>query len=259
MYSPQGVTFFSWDIHMIFCKQTFSFLSLFGVLAVAGCGYVSEASHQNITFLTPDAQDAKCFAIVNGLKYQVFPPQTINIKKSEHDMQITCHAPGNRTIEMDVPADLTTRAIWGGPVGVAWDYASDSLYHYPSVIAIDFSNVELQPNKFPQHNNNDIRQPESYDLEEFKSSQPRLNSDKFKVEQPVLRRGETASDMFEGMDEGGDEDMSNPDTLSVEDGKGNLQSVLDGLADDDISAEPQEAMTTSKKALSEPVSLYPGQ
>ncbi|PCI56839.1 MAG: hypothetical protein COB36_00770 [Alphaproteobacteria bacterium] len=237
---------------MTLCKQTVSFLSLFGVLIVAGCGYVSESSHQNITFLTPDAQDAKCFAFVDGIKYQVFPPQTLNIKKSEKDMLITCHAPGNRTIKMEVPADLTTRAIWGGPVGMAWDYASDSLYHYPSVIAIDFSHVELKPNKLPQHNNSDIKQPESYDLEEFKSSQPRLNSDKFKIEQPILHRGEEISEPSVS------EDMSASDVMPVEgEDDDSLQSVLDGLVDGDVSVTSEEVL--SEEALSEPVSIYPGQ
>lgn len=244
---------------MTFCKQTFSFLSLFSVLAVAGCGYVSESSHQNITFLTPDAQDAKCYVFVDGIKYQVFPPQTLNIKKSEADMQITCQAPGNRTIEMEVPADLTTRAIWGGPVGMAWDYASDSLYHYPSVIAIDFSHIELQPNKLPQHNNSDIKQPESYDLEEFKSSQPRLNSDKFKMEQPILRRGEEMPEenIEEDMDEDMSDEMSTPDVMPAESDNDNLQSVLDGLADSDVSDAAED--TVSDEAVSEPVSIYPGQ
>ena len=244
---------------MTFCKQTFSFLSLFSVLAVAGCGYVSESSHQNITFLTPDAQDAKCHVFVDGIKYQVFPPQTLNIKKSEADMQITCQAPGNRTIEMEVPADLTTRAIWGGPVGMAWDYASDSLYHYPSVIAIDFSHIELQPNKLPQHNNSDIKQPESYDLEEFKSSQPRLNSDKFKMEQPILRRGEEMPEenIEEDMDEDMSDEMSTPDVMPAESENDNLQSVLDGLADSDVSDAAED--TVSDEAVSEPVSIYPGQ
>lgn len=240
---------------MTFCKQTFSFLSLFSVLAVAGCGYVSESSHQNITFLTPDAQDAKCYVFVDGIKYQVFPPQTLNIKKSEADMQITCQAPGNRTIEMEVPADLTTRAIWGGPVGMAWDYASDSLYHYPSVIAIDFSHIELQPNKLPQHNNSDIKQPESYDLEEFKSSQPRLNSDKFKMEQPILRRGEEMPE--ENIEEDMSDEMSTPDVMPAESENDNLQSVLDGLADSDVSDAAED--TVSDEAVSEPVSIYPGQ
>ncbi|PCK00248.1 MAG: hypothetical protein COA45_00230 [Zetaproteobacteria bacterium] len=239
---------------MTFCKQTFSFLSLFSVLAVTSCGYVSESSNQNITFLTPDAQDAKCFAYVDGLKYQVFPPQTLNIKKSEKDMQIACDAPGNRSIEMVVPAKITKHAIWGGPVGMAWDYASDSLFHYPSVIAIDFSNVELQPNKLPQHNNSDIKQPEEYDLEEFKSSQPRLNSDKYEVEQPILRRGEELP-----VDVG----TSEPEVMVSEESVGNLQSVLDGLTDggavDASAAVSSDMPVASDEAVSEPISIYPGQ
>ncbi len=211
-------------------------LSLSAVLLLASCAYAVESSNQDITFLTPDAQDAKCYVYANKLKYQVFPPQSLNIKKSPEDMEITCHAPGNRYIEMTVPAQMSERAVWGGPAGMAWDYASQSLYYYPSVIAIDFSNEKVKPNPLPSHNNSDITQPETYDLEEFRPSQPRMNADKYKVELPIIRRGEEVPSDYA------------PQAVSNDD-KANLQSVLD-----DLTETP-----SSKEAVSAPVQIYAGE
>lgn len=234
-------------------------LSLSSVLVLSACGYAVESSNQDITFLTPDAQDAKCFAYVDKLKYQVFPPQTLNIKKSYKDMEIICNAPGNRRVEMSVPAQLSKRALWGGPAGMAWDFASQSSHYYPSIIAIDFSQEILKPNALPRHNNSDIRQPETYDLEEFKASEPRLNSDKHIEEQPILLRG--AGSVSEYYIEESTESVGE---------KSALQAVLEELSDssedvvqtipttEDILAE--EVITSDDIPVNEaPIPLYAGE
>jgi len=203
------------------------------LVMLGACGYAVESSNQDITFLTPEAMDARCDVFVDKLKYRVFPPQTRNIKKSEKDMIVTCHAPGNRTSEMVIPAKVSTRAIWGTPAGMAWDYASDSLFAYPDVIAIDFTGKELTANGLPQHNNKDIKQPESYDLEEFLPSDPRLNSDKLRPEQAIKHRG--------GID--------GYDDSSVAGDKGELQAVLESVTSENNDVP----------AVSAPVQLFPEQ
>lgn len=220
---------------MRFFKLTF----LLGfIVLLGGCGYAVESSHQEISFVTPGAEDARCYVNVNKVKYKVYPPQTLNIKKSDSDMIISCNAPGNRMREMIVESSFTKRALWGTPVGVAWDYASQSLFYYPSVIAIDFSKEELVPNAPPKHNNKDIRQPEDYDLEEFRPAAPRLNSDRDEPRTPLLRKGDDYSNYpVEGQSK-------------VED-KGDLHDVISDLTSDNPSV--------SGNAKGEPVSLYPGQ
>ncbi len=217
---------------MSFCKYL---LSLSSLLVLGSCGYAVESSNQNITFLTPDAQNAKCDVYVDKIKYQIYPPYTVNIKKSPKDMEITCNAPGNRKIEMSVPSQMSKRAMWGGPAGMAWDYASSSLYYYPSIIAIDFSNEVVKPNKLPHHNNSDIRQPETYDLEEFSASQPRLNSDKYKIELPVLLRGE---------------EIIEEDMPPASDEKSDLKSVINDLT---------KTVDNQEGASSKPIQIYAGQ
>lgn len=175
-------------MRIIYSAHKLALLS--SVFLVGACAYTTKASHQDITFLSLDAQDAKCLVYVNKVKYQVWPPQTINIKKSSKTMKVECHAPGNRNLMIEVAPSMEKVALWGTPIGVAWDYASQSLFSYPSVIAIDFSQQTLRPFMPPKHNNKDIRQPESYDLEEFLPKEQRLNSDKDKKSSRLLRRGE---------------------------------------------------------------------
>lgn len=214
---------------------------------LGACAYSVESSNQEITFLTPGAENARCEVYVDKIKYKVFPPQERNIKKSENDMHIICYAPGNRTIEMDVAPSFTKRAVWGGPVGVAWDYASKSLYYYPSVIAVDFSQETLVSNGLPSHNNRDIRQPEDYNLDEILPSEPRLNSDKYKVETPLLRR-----DDMPAVD-GDDVVVPASNDVPVSSDKGDLQSVIENLTGGFDDAPVADDLT------SDPVSLYPGQ
>ena len=237
-------------------KILLSFASL-SVIVLGGCAYSTESSNQDITFMTPGAMDARCYVFVDKLKYEVWPPQTVNIKKSEKDMRIECQAPGNRNVEMIVPATMSTRAIWGGPAGMAWDYASKSLFYYPSVIAIDISQEALLPNPLPAHNNPDIKQPEKYDLEEIDTAKPRLNSDKNEVQLPLLKRGEeyppsvdanvgeASKPAIDGLIEGLTGEGASTEPM----GKGDLQTQVQEVPADDISSE----------ASSEPLQIYPGQ
>ncbi|MGH1404441.1 MAG: hypothetical protein ACRBDL_09370 [Alphaproteobacteria bacterium] len=252
----------------MFLSKRFPFL--FALIALGGCSYAVESSHQDITFLTPGAMNAKCYVMVHKLKYQVYPPQMINVKKSPKDMEITCHAPGNRVVKMTVPAELSERAIWGGPVGVAWDYASQSLHYYPSVIAIDFSQEFPTPNPPPHHNNNDIVQPENYDLEEFSPSAPRLNSDKDAVEVPLLKRGEeypveVAEDVQNDVSVAVEVSPQNADGVVSETIDEVIQGVTDDVAQEVAPPSPKAdgdvgvPSVAPEEALSEPVQIYPGQ
>ena len=226
---------------------------LSSIFVLGGCSYTMESSNQDITFMSPDAQDAKCLVYVNKRKYQVFPPQTINIKKSDKDMEVTCHAPGNRTVEITVPAKFEMRAIWGTPAGMAWDYASQSSHSYPDVIAIDFSQEELLLNPLPKHNNDDIMQPESHDLEEFVPSEPLLNKDKDEVESLLMRKGDSMEEIEE------DIIIEVEDEVVIEEAdEGSLESVLEDLRETPTE-ELKEQDSSMDDAVSGPVELLPGE
>ncbi len=217
------------------------FLVLPSVLLLGACAYATGGNNQDIEFVAQGAENSKCAVYVDGLRYQVFPPQTLNIKKSPKDMILKCQAPGNRMVEVQVPAQFSSRSLWGSPAGVAWDYASESLYRYPSVVAIDFSQEVLTPNDLPTHHAHDIAHPDSYDLEDVGATVPRLNSDKDKVELPLLERGGSVAEHSQAR--------------SAEEPR-DLKAIVDDLNSASDSTSDVEA---SSETGAEPVQLYPGQ
>ncbi len=219
-------------------KNRFLYLSLFLASGLGGCAYSAGGNNQDIEFVAQDAENVKCSVLVDKLRYQVFPPQTLNIKKSPKDMIVTCNAPGNRSVEINVPAKFSKRSLWGSPAGVAWDYASESLYRYPSVVAVDFSQEVPTPNELPSHYAHDIADPDSYDLEDVGASVPRLNSDKNKQELPLLERGQERTEQGEGVSAGAEQARD-------------LKSIVEDLSGADTAV--------SSPGSSEPVQLYPGQ
>lgn len=242
------------------------------VLSLASCGYAFESSNQEVTVLTPGAQNAYCDAYIEKLRYQIHPPQTLNMHKSDQPMILKCVAPGNRRIELDVPAKVSARAVWGSPAGMAWDYASKSLFQYPSVIAVDFSQVPAVAEEPPKHNAPDIQAPETHDLEEIKPSTPLLNSDKGKPESSPIRRdgmtpmpseatspaaplpevSKNADKKSETKTEAAKVEKS---TQNEESGKGSLMSIIEqlGAADTKSASSPQSDLEPKEIAPPYPV------
>lgn len=215
-------------------RMTSHALTLIYLLMLGGCGYAVDSSNQDITFVTPGAENAYCDVFIDKRRYQVYPPQKINMVKSSKDMEVECVAPGNRELKLVVPSKMSARSMWGGPPGMAWDYASSSLFYYPSVIAIDFSNESPKPNDLPDHNSIDIDQPETHQLEEIKASTPLLNSDKDKKSIPLIRREEAIAIEQE------DAAAENPvvaEQESKDADKGSLMNILERLGTSDAASD----------------------
>ncbi|MGQ0527816.1 MAG: hypothetical protein ACT4OY_07315 [Alphaproteobacteria bacterium] len=157
------------------------FIALAALTVLPSCAYMMDDSIQDLTVETPGAEDATCHVYVEKLHYRFKPPQTRSISKSKQDLIVDCLAPGNRHQKVVVEAEIeksTGYNVFNGVViGVAWDHLSAALYKYPSIIKVDFTNAPILPEDMPDQNNPDIRQPEDYQLEEYRASVPRLNSD----------------------------------------------------------------------------------
>lgn len=173
------------------------------LVALSSCAYFIDSSVQAVRVETPGAQSAHCFLIVDELKYQANPPQTINIKKSKRDMNVVCKAPGNRRVEYSIKPDIEESVYWNATNGVvpgaAWDFASDSMFKWPDVIVADFTGVQRKPSPLPDYNNPDVKQPEEYNLEQYLPSTPRLNSDRYATPVEIQRR-QSASEYDESFD-----------------------------------------------------------
>lgn len=203
------------------------YLLLGSVIMLSSCSYTLDRQIQDITVVTPGAEDAVCYMYVDGLRYKFFPPQTMNITKSRKDLVVDCLAPQNRRRKVVIEPALSKHAplnVTNGILpGATWDIASNSMFTYPEVVEVDFTSAVPMPEPLPAQNNPDIRQPEEYDLEEFTSGLPRLNSDRNAVSTPLLRRG---GQPVEGYTTGGITPHTGPGKPKD---KGDIGSVIDGL------------------------------
>lgn len=156
------------------------FLLLGSVLTVGACSYATDTSIQDVEITAPGARGSVCFMYVDGLKYKVYPPQSITVTKSKEDLVVDCLAPGNRrkkvVIEPEI-ADSFYGNVGNAFVGAPWDIASAAMFKYPDTVEVNFEHTPIVPEAVPAQNAPDIKQPEEYPLEEFGPSVPRLNSD----------------------------------------------------------------------------------
>lgn len=160
-------------------------------MLLPSCAYFIDKHIQDIKFTTTGAKNAVCDVYVAGLRYQVHPPQTININNTERDMRVDCKAPGNRRKEIIVEADLnatTLLNVGNAGIGLPWDVASKAAFKYPDEIDIDFTGIPATSQPLPAQNNPDIKQPEEYPLEEFSPGMPVLNADRYEAPIEVVPR-----------------------------------------------------------------------
>lgn len=214
---------------MTISKQNLSFLSLVGVIAVAGCAYSPASTSQRVTFLAPDVQDVQCFVTVDERDYNVSLPETIDVKVSANDMHLSCNTSDDRTLEQTVSPNVTTRADWGGAMG--GDYSSTSTYRYPSVVSVGFSQVKSQ-----EVVNN-------------------ISDDEILLE-PLSGPDDVMSDTQHK------EEISDDSVVEVDSEPTDLQTVIDDLSDDDKISVSHENNIENKAVLeaeAQPVSIYSGQ
>lgn len=213
-------------------------LATAALITLSGCSYFAHTALQDIRIETPGAQNAVCYMYVDGLRYKYRPPQTMTITKSKEDLVVDCVAPGNRRrkVVIEPLRDLHAKgnAVTGVLPGMAWDYASEAGFFYPELIEVDFNGAPLASEALPQHNNPDIRQPETYQLEEFTPGSPRLNEDRYAPKIPLEKRKKPSEKQsYSG---GQVDDSSVQQTSPPLISKSDLRDVLSSLF-----AEPAEA------------------
>lgn len=218
-------------------------LYILPVLLIASCAYVVDKSYQQLTIRTPGAKNSECDVYADKVRYKFYPPETRNIKNSPDDLVIECMAPGNRdrrvVFESNISKYTSASLVTGFVPGVLWDYASESAFTYPSVVTIDFRNMPPRPSPLPAHNYEDTLQPDNFDLEEFRPGAPRLNSDKYEIRIPLIKRGE-AGDGFSSSSVSGDSDAATY-TGPYQD-KADLMKVIQstGAGSDSAPATPSD-------------------
>ena len=130
--------------------------AILATLPLAGCATLVEDSSQTINFQAVGATDVMCDVDSGQVKYTVRPPQTITVKKSKLDLNLTCMAAGNRVQTMSVPSSLsgwTFGNIVGGGVipGTLYDGETGAMFKYPEVVIIDFSGTVARVDSLPSY------------------------------------------------------------------------------------------------------------
>lgn len=219
--------------------------SLLVVVLFSGCAWAVNDSIQDLTVETPGTQNAACNVYIEKFKYVFHPPQTLSISKSKSDMTVDCMAQGNRRkkifIKPKIDRTTTLNAFNGVLPGLAWDYTTGALYHYPSVVQVDFTHAPVVPESLPSYENKDLTSPDDHVMESYAPGLPRLNSDRNQIYAPPARRlppGANAGDT-------GPVDAVMPEASPAR-GKGDLTPA-------------RASNRQAGSANGAPVKLYPGQ
>ncbi len=231
------------------------------LLALGACADLVEGQLQPLTVVTPGAQNAMCVVYTDNIKYRVRPPDTIRINKSSEDLVVDCRAPGNRNQTVVIPAAVSGLTLAGNlPTGLvpgaSYDYASGAMFQYPKIVSVDFTGMPVTPEDLPAHNNPDIRQPETYDLEEFLPSSPRLNADKYAIPIELRRRERQEVYSDPGFVYGDNNAAGKADLIKVINATPDQLNPAGVAVTSDVPA-PVEG--DGSDAGADPIPLYPGQ
>ncbi len=159
----------------------FSLLAATALLSLTACATILDHSSQPINFQAAGATEVLCDITYAGLKYNVRPPQTITVQKSRDDMQLTCHAAGNRVKTMIIPSSLsgwTFANVSNGIVpGAAYDAETGAMFKYPDVILIDFSDTTAKMDTLPAYHAVDTLDPSIAGTEDMTPNLAKLPDD----------------------------------------------------------------------------------
>jgi hypothetical protein len=224
---------------MMSSNSLFKFLALGAVVVTAAaCAYTMDKEFQELTVRTTGAQNSVCDVWADNIRYKFHPPETRNVKNSKQDLVIHCYAPGNRERKVVIKAEYSDykyrNLLTGVLPGVFVDYTSGALFTYPSVVDIDFSHISPSMMPPPQHNNLDILDHEQFHLEEFRPGSPQLNSDRYRTEQPLLRRVRPGSELDSYSASG----FTGDATSGGLDEKSDLMRVINNLSDELDPSDP---------------------
>lgn len=120
----------------VFRLAVLSFTSVLGLSACVSTS-VMNSGYQPIDFAVSGAERATCYAYAGDVKYHFTAPGRLNARKSSETLRVTCMS-GNRTVDLNLPANVNEKPVWSGSSGVASGYDTRALYSYPSFVKVDF-------------------------------------------------------------------------------------------------------------------------
>jgi hypothetical protein len=172
-----------------------------GLLA-SGCASLVSGQTQDVTILTPGAEEAEC-TLDNGVRYAVTSGETIQVMRNESDIVVDCYASGNRHRKISIESDGNGWAIGnivtGIVPGVTFDHFAKGLYEYPETITVDFIGVPTLGFELPTYHNKDAPNPYEQSIEDFGPSTPKRDVGETNRPTPVKKKTRENTDPFGSM------------------------------------------------------------
>lgn len=123
-------------------------LSLLSILAASlvlgGCASITGGTQQSVSVETrqdtAQVSGAACELVNAKGKWFLTSPGSVQIQRSNDDLQVTCNKPGLETgrasVVSIVKPGMVGNFFFGGIIGVAIDHASGAAYDYPNIIQV---------------------------------------------------------------------------------------------------------------------------
>lgn len=128
--------------------QASRLLSLMAILAASlllgGCASITGSSQQSVSVETrqetAQVSGAACELVNAKGKWFLTSPGSVQIQRSNDDLQVTCNKPGlepgRASVTSIVKPGMMGNFFFGGIIGVAIDHASGAAYDYPNMIQV---------------------------------------------------------------------------------------------------------------------------
>jgi hypothetical protein len=173
------------------------------LLLLTGCSSVIFKPTQEMSIITPGADNAICYLERPGFRTRVWTPAIITITKSRGPMTIDCFASGNR--ERKVVVSPGGPELHDSHSGLRYTETVDdemaALYRYPIQVAIDFTGVPPAKMPLPDYQKMFEENPDMVGMENFRPGVAALPSDRMAGGHELQLRGPGDDDSLSGESE----------------------------------------------------------
>ena len=180
-----------------------AFLILFALTTLNGCASIADGQTQNVTIRTPGAENARCVIENQDLKYVAYTNQTLEMKKSPHDLMVHCKASGNREqmvhVKRGISPWVSMNAAHGFVPGATYDYFSRGGFTYPDVIEVNFVGLPARPYPLPEHLRNDSVNNEFYNRIEYQGPTLKETEETRYEAPPILQKKTNLYESYQGV------------------------------------------------------------
>ena len=126
-------------------NKLFTLLSLAILIVIQGCASVTGTPNQSVSVQArasngKEVKEAACDLINKRGTWFITTPGTVQIHRSNDDLQVTCRKDGfdngRASVVSDTKGSMFGNIILGGGIGAVVDHNNGSAYEYPSFIQV---------------------------------------------------------------------------------------------------------------------------